>query len=124
MVALSEEHVDSDHGQRGSGGGLFGRKGLADRSKYLYHPAQRSVSFVPHVGASRGGELGSDEDRPVVGDVLDHAEPPHAPSGSAAGNAYLLFNESAIYLDRHRRRSATKRSNSGPSDAVALHSRR
>src|SRR5207244_389907 len=51
----------------------------------------------------------------VVGDVLDHAEPPHAPSDSAAGNACLLFNESGIYLYRHRRRSPSKRSNFGPS---------
>src|SRR2546425_12216133 len=98
MVALSEEHVDSDHGQRGSGGGLFGRKRLADRSKYLYHPAQRSGSFVPHVGASRGGELGSDEDRPVVGDVLDHAEPPHAPLvRPLAMRAYYLTRAEFIF---------------------------
>src|SRR2546427_13190428 len=98
MVSLSNEHVDSDHGQRGSSGGPYGRKGLADRSKYLDHPAQRSVSFVPHVGASRGGELGSDEDRPAVGDVLDHAEPPHAPSATAAGTPGPLFNDGGIEL--------------------------
>src|SRR3989475_13161473 len=102
MVSLSNEHVDSDHGQRGSSGGPYGRKGLADRSKYLDHPAQRSVSFVPHVGASRRGEVGSDEDRPVGGDVLDHAEPPPAPSATAAGNACLGFNESGISLYRDR----------------------
>src|SRR2546425_910918 len=98
MISLSNEHVGSNQRQRGGPGGPYGREGLADRSEDLDHPAQRSVPFVPHVGASRGGELGSDEDRPVVGDVLDHAEPPHAPSGSAAGNASLLFNESGIYL--------------------------
>src|SRR5256885_3709030 len=96
MVSLSNEHVGSNQRQRGGPGGPYGREGLADRSEDLDHPAQRSVPFVPHVGASRGGELGSDEDRPVVGDVLDHAEPPHAPSATAAGNACLLFNESGI----------------------------
>src|SRR2546428_13045743 len=109
MVSLSNEHVDSDHGQRGSSGGPYGRKGLADRSKYLYHPAQRSVSFVPHVGASRGGELGSDEDRPVVGVFLDHAEPPQAPSGSTFGIAGLYFYELGIFLSGRRTRSPLNR---------------
>src|SRR5438093_5337734 len=94
MGSLSNEHAASDRGWRGGSGWPYGRKRLADRSKYLYHPAQRSVSFVPHVGASRGGELGSDEDRPVVGDVLDHAEPPHAPSGPTVANSCLIFNMS------------------------------
>src|SRR2546427_11644307 len=124
MVSLSNEHIDSDHGYRGSSGGAYGRKRLSDRTKYLYHPAQRSISFVPHVGASRGGELGSDEDRPVVGDVLDHAEPPHAPSGSTVGNACLLFNESGIYLYPHRRQSPSKRYHFGPSRPRVLDSRR
>src|SRR3989449_3680690 len=124
MVSLSNEHVGSNQRQRGGPGGPYGREGLADRSEDLYHPAQRSVSFVPHVGASRGGEPGSDEDRPVVGDVLDHAEPPHAPSGSTAGNACLLFNESGIYLYRHQRQSPSKRSHFGPSRARVLESRR
>src|SRR5947209_17910810 len=115
MISLSNEHVGSNKGQRGGPSGPHGRGAVADRSEDLDPPAQRSVSFVPHVGASRGGELASDEDRPVVGDVLDHAESPHAPSDSAAGNAFLLFQESGIYLYRHRRRSPSKRSNFGPS---------
>jgi hypothetical protein len=52
MVSLSNEHVGSDHGKRGGSGGAYGRKGFADWSEYLDHPAQRSVPFVPHVGAS------------------------------------------------------------------------
>jgi len=80
MLSLINEDVGSNQGQRGRPDRPDGGKGLSDWAEDLHDPPERPIPFVPHVGASRGGEFGADEDRAVVGDVLDHAETSHAPS--------------------------------------------
>jgi len=74
MVSLIDEDVGSDQGQGGGADRADRGKRLLDRSEHFHDPSQRPIPLVAHIGASRGGELRADEDRPIVGDVLDHAE--------------------------------------------------
>jgi len=98
MVSLINEDVGSDQGQRGRADRPHGGKGLLDWSEHFHDPSQRPISFVAHVGASRGGELRANEDSPIVGDILDHAETPHAPSRPGRRNAWVLYNVNGIFL--------------------------
>jgi len=98
MNSLRDKDVGSNQGQRGGAHRPNGRERFPHRSEDFDYPSQGPISFVAHVGASRGGEFGTDEHGSVVGDVLDHAEPPHAPSRSGAANTYVVFNDSGIYL--------------------------
>jgi hypothetical protein len=98
MDSLRDKDVGAYQGQRGRGDRPDGRERLPHRSEHFDHTSQGPIPFVAHVGASRGGEFGADEHGPIVGDVLDHAEPPHAPSRPAAANTYVVFNDSGIYL--------------------------
>jgi len=84
MVSLFNEDVGSDQRQRRGADRSDGGERLPDWAEHFHDPSERPVPLVPHVGASRGGELRVDEDRPIVGDILDHAEASHAPSRSGA----------------------------------------
>jgi len=98
MVSLIDEDVDSDQGQGGGADRADRGKRLLDRSEHFHDPSQRPIPLVAHIGASRGGELRADEDRPIVGDVLDHAETPHAPSRPGRRNAWVLYKLNGIFL--------------------------
>src|SRR2546423_15427746 len=98
MVSLIDEDVGSDQGQGGGADRADRGKGLLDRSEHFHDPSQRPIPLVPHTGAPRGGELGPDEDRPIVGDGLDHAETPNAPPLPGPRNAWELYNENGIVL--------------------------
>src|SRR3972149_12262512 len=106
MLSLTKEHVGANQGQGRRGRRSHRREGLPHRAEDLHHPSQRPVSFVQHVGASRGGELRAYENRPVMGDVLDHAEPFHGPL-VRRGNTYPVFNISGIFLYRQAPRRCT-----------------
>jgi hypothetical protein len=98
MGTLFNEYVGSDQGQGGGTERSDSGKRLSDRSEHFDNPSQRPIPFVAHVGASRGGELRVDENRAIVGDVLDYAEASHAPSRPGRRNAWVVFNLSGIFL--------------------------
>jgi hypothetical protein len=98
MNSLRDKDVGPDQGQRGGADRPNGRERFPHRSKDSDDPSQGPIPFVAHVGASRGGKFGADEHGSIVGDVLDHAEPPHAPSRPGAANTYAVFNDIGIYL--------------------------
>src|SRR5207253_1719580 len=98
MVSLIDEDIGSDQGQGGGADRADRGKRLLDRSEHFHDLSQRPIPLVAHIGASRGGELRADEDRPIVGDVLDHAETPHAPSRPGRRNAWVLYKLNGIFL--------------------------
>jgi hypothetical protein len=98
MGTLFNEYVGSDQGQGGGTERSDGGKRLLDRSEHFHNPSHRPIPLVAHVGASRGGELGMDENRSIMGDVLDHAEASHCPLSPGPRNAWVVFNGNGIFL--------------------------
>jgi hypothetical protein len=87
MFSLGNEHVGSDERQ-GRGGGRPDRsEGFLHRAEDANHATERPVAAVHHVRTSGRAEGGSDQDVPVVGDVLDHAQLPSTPSHLDRGDA-------------------------------------
>src|SRR5207245_3921466 len=103
LNAPGDKDVGSNQRPRGGAHRPNGRERFPHRSEDFDYPSQGPISFVAHVGASRGGELGTDEHGSIVGDVLDHAEPPHAPSRSGEANTSVRCNDSGIYFYRQGR---------------------
>jgi hypothetical protein len=80
MVSLDDEQVRPDEG-RGCGGlRADGRERLADGSEHLHNAPEDPVPLVDHGRPARRRELRPDEDRPIIGQILDHAELLHAPT--------------------------------------------
>src|SRR5206468_3516381 len=65
----------------------------------LFHVERAPLrTLIDHLVRQDEAALLADEDRPIVGDVLDHAETPHAPSRPGRRNAWVLYKLNGIFL--------------------------
>jgi len=73
-----------------------GRERLSDGSEDPHDGPDRPVSLVHDGRSARRGELGPDEDRPIVGQVLDHPETLHRTPFAPREMPEFIFKQCGI----------------------------